>query len=672
MADTEQSGSDALFIFNKPQGCPWAFAASALVVLGVMVFVTIVLLVFEKTSPRPNSAHPFCCPEVLVDVLEGSDLKINPCKDIFGHACIARTADSSNDFQARPFDPINGSPKTTSAKAIASYYQSCLTASAVHVPPGTDAAKAILKLVPIASPMLSESLLELVLELSLRYGLPSVLDVQVQTKNAGSLHTILHVALPYLSMLFNSSAELVAIRDNIVGIFNVAFFWNVSQKDFEHFFRNFYECRPNDDHTNECSLTPQQTLTLSKGLNRCGANHTKKEARGSTQNKTISFASFLNISAVVTAMKWKQLLGKFVNLDSVYAVFGVPFDVLQCLLQEFLNTTHQPTTTMLALVSSSMHLTLRLLPPAESADSRKQFCELRSKELRPVWIQDSLQALPTHVQDTAIRATYLTLVSTVLRKMTNKMSPQDLHRLANVLGDMRLLLPSEVSPKNTPIPNFNTSFAEAYLKAQEYLSHTRTYHLRRLDVGLEFIRDVEGEDITIRGETLTVPLGIYNRLPLRNSWEPLVAMPTIGILLAGVIWNITFSSDWTSSTLDALEDYRGCLEESLRSPNRLFRSTRQLELSWLSLESCVQACRDNDWDKSVDNTESWNLTRGHVFYLIYVAYHHCKTVSERSYALVMEDVETLLAAVPDYLKTHSCDSTAYSRMASNCSLPVLG
>ncbi|KAH6927971.1 hypothetical protein HPB50_010066 [Hyalomma asiaticum] len=563
----------------------------ATVVLGGTVSIIILLCLFEPPI-RPITTPTFCCPHVLEEILLSTNLSVDPCHNAYEHTCSRRATSGTRYLESQASilssDPVRGFPATRAGRAIAAYYRACLGTWMTNASVGQISAEAVLKYTKITSPMAPESLLQLILELPLKYSLPSVIDARVKTVPGEESSTILVLRFPATSRLSSvfDSQELAEVKTDIVDTINDVLTSAVGVPDFDKFIQ---------DHSG--SQSREETSTV---------------------------LSLLSLTTRVTTKEWVEVLSRLVNYDTLVGISGVPIRILNTTLDKFLDPAGQPQTTAVALISSSMHLASRIRTRARYSQERNSFCELHAQELRPLWIQDKIGHLSTPAQDIGIRSTYLTLVGVVLRKVGNMMTVEELEKLASTLNNVRLLLPSEVARQDDVMPSFDFTFAQAYLEGREYMFRTSVYRTRTLGIGVDFIADVEKQTTTSRGRTLTVPLIIYRMLQLTNNTDPLVAMPTLGVPLARAIWEMIFSVKWNNSFSESFSTRRECLVQSVKEGTWLPSPMRPSELSWLSLDTCAEACRSDHWSDRLEGIGPWNLTRAQVFYMIYVTYHHCK------------------------------------------------
>ncbi|KAH9375706.1 hypothetical protein HPB48_020833 [Haemaphysalis longicornis] len=670
--------SDDLQPLTKPESNPSGLAIVATVVLTVTAAVIILLSLFEKPPLREVSSGNFCCPDVLDRITNAANTTVDPCEDSYRHGCSAPNppwSDIYNEATNLRANPVRGFPETTAGRVIAAFYRRCVVSESTRSSVGRHAAEAILKYASITSPMRPERLLELLLELSLTYGLPSILHLELVPSRADSFLSLLHVGLSSACRLRNmyTQRELLGLKNDVLTAVNQALSSAVTLQEVESFFErshscSFYEAIANTSQRDTKRSFPRIRVNRTKGISPTIANEV-----ASPLDELFILASPLDelfiLTTHITAAQWTQVLGKFLNTDSTSLVPGVPLPVLGTVLQEFLDPVKQPFTTVTALVTSSMQLASRLFLHTRDREGWVRFCELRSRELRPLWIRDKLGSIPAQSQDAAIRRTYQSLVNVVLRKVASFVTADDLGNVTNALVSVRLLLPTDLAPENDTMPTLGVNFAQAYLQGQKYLSRIRAYHIRTLGVGHSFLNDVRKHKIAIRGKTLTVPMRLYTLLKFGKDVDELVTMPTVGVLLATAIWNFVFSGNWSESARKSLLVYRSCLADSLRHV-RGFPPNLTHELSWLGLESCVEACRGDNWDHPVDNTQRWNLTRSQAFYMIYVTYNGCKSVASTTSALAFVDVNGLLKSFPDFVATFQCNDTSSSRPTPHCSAGI--
>ncbi|KAL1414730.1 hypothetical protein MTO96_000848 [Rhipicephalus appendiculatus] len=631
----EEESKDVEDVSTSEEFKTRSFAFCATVVLVGMVFIIILLCLFEPPI-RPIVTSTFCCPRVLEEILQAVNFSANPCQDAYEYTCSRHTTSATIFFDTQASilssDPLRRFPATRSGRTIGAYYRACLAGLMTNASVAQQSAEAVLKYTHVISPMAPERLLELILELPLKYSLPAVLDVRVKRAPGDDSATVLVVKMPTTSSfsIAFDSRELVEVKTDIINTINDALMSNVDVSDVDKFLQDL-NITQNRDETN-------------------------------------SVVSLLSLTTRITPRQWVDVLSRLLNYDTLIEITGVSLHILNTTLEKFLNPEGQPQTTAMALISSSLHLLSRLTTHARLSQDQNSFCELHAKQLRPLWIQEKIGYFSTRPQDIGIRSTYLTLVGVILQKVANMMTPEDLDKLTVHLHNVRLLLPSEVVQKDDEMPAFDFTFAQAYLEGREYMFRTSMYRTRTLGIGVDFIEDVEKQTTTSRGRTLTVPVIIYRMLQLKNDTDPIVAMPTVGVPLAGAIWEIIFSVKWNNSFSESFRSYRECLLQSIKERTWLPSSMRPSELSWLSLQSCAEACRSDHWSDRLEGIGPWNLTRAQVFYMIYVTYHHCKPAPDRVLPLAIFDADTLLLTLPDYLASHECNDTLPSNSASTCFL----
>ncbi|KAK8774941.1 hypothetical protein V5799_010526, partial [Amblyomma americanum] len=561
------------------------------------------------------------------DLYRAANLTIDPCRSFFDHTCYAlvNATDDRHERVNLTTDAVDGSSKTEAGAAIVAYYHACVLSPEDATYVARASADAIARASDIAknASVNSHGLLTLLVDLSITYGLPSIIEFSI---GAGSNHA------PYLnispSWLVQKSENLSSDvldglkKDALVAV-NEAVSYNVSIIDMNRFM-----------------------------------NETMKPMAEATEK--YEFDSVTKLAPNVTTEQWKELMSKF-NV-TVHDVFSVPKPALEDIFTGVFGPEKRQVAIVSALVEASLKLASRLILDTNNTDAKKLTCQIKAKQLRPLWILDSIQLLKSDTQDAAINRAYTIVADAVLQKVRSGMAADDFQKLSETIKKMRLLLPSNIVPGDLTIPNMTAVYAHAELVTRAYLLRARRHWTFTLAASEDLLEDFQKRYVVINDNVLTVPTSVYGLVSLTDNAEPMVLMSTVGIYLADSLWQFIFSSMWSTATNATLEAYRECIVE-----NSLALIEWHSRLLWLSVQTSMEAGKEVDWDSVVDTNVPLSVTRRQLFYMIFVHYSMCRS-PHRSYPTFRHDVDVLMSGFKNFSDSFHCNVTVSKTTGDVCSL----
>ncbi|KAK8774450.1 hypothetical protein V5799_011021 [Amblyomma americanum] len=595
-----------------------------------MLIIVLLVFLFGKMSPidgwADRGSSDFCCPHVLEKVYGDVNFRRDPCESVLEYACARRSRSAINERRfgdspnsAPASDSVSGKPTTNAAgRAIAAYYKACVASFSANESLGRLSARAVLDIATAAPFMPAVRLLGLVFELSLRYGLPSLLDIQLKSSES-ALATYLIISFPSVAKipLIKTSVAFQTVKVDALRTANEAMLSNLSLEDVDGFFVDSERAHAYEEEVN-------------------------------------TVEALMNIATGITAAQWKDTIEKFTPLTRVSNTAGVPLRVLKRRIAEWIKPgKSQPSSVAMTVVGAAIHLASRLTPGVDKSEHKPDtFCDAATKELRPLWVLNAVGASSPQPLNNAIRAVYWELLRRVLRTVGFSMTKRDRDQLAEKLVKMHMLFPSDVVPAGVPIPVLSQDFAHAYMAARAYMFEARRHRTCTLGVSRDFIGELDGVIVCTTSETLTIPSHIYASLVAINTTEEVLLMPTIGVRLADVIWKAVLSGNWSRKTLTRLRVYEDCVASKIKATASM---DAQLETShWLSLDTSVRASReDDDWHSLVDGSR--NVTLSQLFYAMYVQHHFCSGVPiGGSRNFVETALSALIGAYPDFASSFRC------------------
>ncbi|KAK8774180.1 hypothetical protein V5799_011287 [Amblyomma americanum] len=265
-------------------------------------------------------------------------------------------------------------------------------------------------------------------------------------------------------------------------------------------------------------------------------------------------------------------------------------------------------------------------------------------------------------QDVAYRRAYNITAGAVLRKSFGTNKTEGFHKVEKALREMRILLPSDIVPRDLLIPSMTSGYAHAELAIRAYMLRSQRHQTFALRLPEDSAKSFLKNHVTITGNVLVVPASVYTLISLSNVTDPLVLMATVGVYLADSVWQFVFAGNWSEASSARLRAYQSCIESNTRSliewPS---------ELLWLSVQTSFEASRDRDWDAWVDTSGAKNLTRGQIFYMTFVKYLLCEALHSR-YPTYGMDVDVFMSAFKDFYRSFRCSMTVSKTTGTVCSL----
>ncbi|KAH6927969.1 hypothetical protein HPB50_010064 [Hyalomma asiaticum] len=623
------SSSVQVFRSNSftPHRAPWVLLYGAISLAGTMFIIVLLVFLFGKMLPvtgrSEKSSSTFCCPNVLERVYGEVNFRRDPCENVLDYACtgpgrsVVNEGGVNQSSTAFLFgDFANVKPVTAAGKAIEAYYKKCLEHTNATESRGYMAARAVSDVAMAEASMPADSLLRLVFQLSLVYDLPSLLDIRVERAGFG-ISAYLSITFPSLSSvsLMQTPEVLQAIKVDALTTINKALSTDVPLRDADIFFSALG--RANGDQAETSTLEDLQRAVPS-----------------------------------ITAAQWKNITDRFVPSDKVSVIVGVPLHVLQRHIKQWTQHEVQPNSVTFALLGASIHLASRITVTGQKdEENTKAFCESAAKELRPFWVLNAIGHPRPQTLNKAIAGVYWHVLRRALRIVSFTMMKSDRDRLTRNLVKMRLLFPSDVAPAELPVPTLTQhDFSRAYLDARAYVFESRRHQASIVGVTRDLTSELEKATIFATADTLTIPSSVYASLVAMNTTEELLLMPTVGVRIANVIWQAVLTGNWSRGTRTLLRIYVDCIKNKVKA---ISSTHAALSISqWLSLETVVEATREDDWHANVD--DSRNLTFSQLFYAMYVQHHFCARLLSDNSATFVKKANALISSFPDFASSFKC------------------
>lgn len=628
MAEEPDARSRSTFRTLHSRSSSVVGCVAGVVVAGVAAVA--VLLYFVSGVHRSSSKRLFCCPQFLGRLASLGNLTMDACERFFEYACYSYLGDHGNTYAWVAnvgTHPMYGYPITEAGRAVSHFHKRCLqwvSHSTLH---GTNSTQAIVYQLNLDSDSAgATNIIRLMLELSLRYNLSSVLEFNVLQDDGASPFTVLNIAVPSFKRLSGSDTEgqFSKRRGDALEVIRKTLRVNISVGEVSDYFGRLEESRQNLG----------------------------------TENTTIDSLTKIT-EGRVNASEWKKFLSNYTIYDRISRVVSAPLSFLERLAADLLKPENRQRSMALILVAASTSLAERISPVGSSGHKSAAFCEARAWAMRPLWILDKIEYYPTQPQDTAIRAAYASIVGAVIQRLQNDMDSSDVEKINRTLSGVHLLLPSDVVPKDVGLPALgNSDFAQDYLSASEYASRLRRHLANKFDLSPEIIERVERHNVSFDEKTLTVPVAVYTMAPLENAADPLVTMSTVGIALAQAVWDMVLDGEWDNTIKVSIKAYRSCVKYGSNRLVPLFGTSL-----WLAIDTCVRIARGPGLVEPIDG--SWSLTRGQVFFTAYAQYHRCKPA--KAYSVFATEMKLFVATFPSFAESFRCVGSGYGETRNTCS-----
>ncbi|KAH6927968.1 hypothetical protein HPB50_010063 [Hyalomma asiaticum] len=618
--------------FDKPDSSSADGDFGTAVVFGVVATVIVMFFVYVKPSAQRVDATAFCCPDVLQQLFSAANFSVDPCYSIFSYTCYAFIASRDDAFELlnRAAGPLDGFPVTRAGKAVAAYYRACvLSAENDSVSLARSSADAVINVInpPRGSTLTPQALIQLIIELSLRFGLSSIVHLEVGALPDSTM--CLNISIPTLrnSAASKYSPSLETMMRSALEAVNEAFSLKVQIQEVQAFLNELQKLK--------ASPTERYAMNI-----------------------------LADVTSAITESQWKELLAKF-NVTSNTSIFSVPIPSLKGAFKNVIKPDKLQFTLVSTLVAASVKLASSVLLKANTSVARAQMCRLRAESLHSLFLLDRIENFMTPSQDAAIRGAYIIVVDALLRKAFSSMESDDFNKLRKTLGQMRVVLPSDLFPGDLAVPIMTSSYAHSELVSRAYVMQVQRHWTFVLGFSSDYARVFNENHVTITGNTILVPTLVYTIISLTKSAEPLVLMPTVGVYLADSLWQFVFRGNWSNSTDTALHSYLECIQKNSRSliewPS---------ELLWLSVQTSYEASIGAQWNAVVDAGAGRRVTRAEIFYMTLVRYVFCQAPHSK-YLTFGLDVDLFMSGFEDFYKSFRCKATVSKITGAVCSTHML-
>ncbi|KAK8785089.1 hypothetical protein V5799_008547 [Amblyomma americanum] len=623
-ADAEDNTSTS---FSKSVSGPSGVVYGVTLVFAILMAVNVLLFMFRDYPRHRFKTTDFCCPDVLQHLFSTVNSSIDPCNSIFSHTCYVTTSEDYFEPPSLHNDPVGSIPATEAGGALAAYYRACiLSLESSNASLGAASANALIDVAkpPRGTSLTPQSLAALFVELSLVYGLPSAIEFGVGALDDFTPYLKVSLASLPNHKATDASGPLEMIMVDALDVLNKAFVLQVSM---------------------------QEVHAFSASLAKSKADITEK----------YTFDVLNTMAPDVSASVWKQLLRNF-YIGENSTVYSSPIQLLKKKFAEFLKPERMQSTLVSTLVAASVKLSFEVLLEASTRSAKTQTCRRRSKVLLPLLVLDKIGTMSSAAQDAAIRYAYNIAAGAVLRKAFGGTGSEGFYKVEKALKEMRILLPSDIVPRDLLTPSMTSGYAHAELAIRAYMLRAQRHQTFALRLPEDSAKSFLKNHVTITGNVLVVPASVYTLISLSNVTDPLVLMATVGVYLADSVWQFVFAGNWSEASSARLRAYQSCIESNTRSliewPS---------ELLWLSVQTSFEASQYSNWDAWVDTSGAWNLTQGQIFYMTFVKYLLCESPHSRHPTYGM-DVDVFMSAFEDFYRSFRCSVTASMMTGTACSL----
>ncbi|KAH7938907.1 hypothetical protein HPB52_002195 [Rhipicephalus sanguineus] len=487
----------------------------------MIAFVVVALLGSAKAGRSSRDASSFCCVNEALMVLSVVNSSVSPCEDFYAHVCSSVDAGSMNHLSPAFRVATNrrllessalGSERTAAGRLLDSLNDRFLSDDTPFDKDVADFATAILDTGLADRRMNSSRMARFFAELSLRYGLPSVISFSVRkagTSLAIERNDDCFAGDGYQSILARGLQAL----DKALNV-------SVTVNQLEQMATNLTK-RPSANTTG----------TISHGLHEPPFTSLLESEWASIMNDLI-LPVFPNLTAVVMQKE-----------DRINELFSALID-----------QSSQHLAVVYAIMCTAMTTRDRIDEDAPGQMTDVPCQVLQVCELEDRIVTDTVRSVR---MDSQIQSVFSKTRADVIQRakghpIFESTSEQE---LSNEMSKLRLVLPQEIVVWDVPIPTVSKTFATNLLKARSYI-----YDVRRAKVAREIpsTNTLFFPSLFRHDDVIYFPTNLYvllNQGP--NATGPL-DIAAFGVKMAAQMWTFLLERAWPPRTRESINARLQC------------------------------------------------------------------------------------------------------------------
>ncbi|KAH6929010.1 hypothetical protein HPB50_022387 [Hyalomma asiaticum] len=621
-----------------------------------MTFLLLVIVssvVLLHSTPRKRYAALNVSQWAILTEFSGVvDTGVDPCGSFYRYACgrASRGSDSALSLSGmfQPWWIRVGSlywPSGTSAGTfLRDYFQACVDASMDVETRGAETARALVEIVKPRVNMAWSRYLLLLMEMNLKYSVQAVVafsvlgsgpwpDAVVPLTPKVRVEDPLAVLLVPVHRALDTKMRHVydRIRGDALNALNEALSTNVTSMDVDRLVEDL------DSASTEPPLGGVGDMDV--------------------------------LGMVVPAMqpsKWRLYLEGIIERPFSGNVYHAPVRALKRRFSILLDEERLPQVIVFTLLEGTTYLLIDMLlqRPTESVHHYFAVCQKLAFRFEAVAVLSAIQQRTRTAQhDFALGAVFQSVAAAVTSQVSRSFpSSTDAPRAVSRLRELRLLLPSEVVPLDTPLPTLGASYARNYLLAETFDLSLNRFKPAKEDLGASAVTALLASRPSVIGTHVILPVALYAALDLASHTDVVVPMSVVGVDLADALWSFVFRGSWGRETTSMLSEYYRC-----RDSHRGL-STLRFQHPVLSLGTALSTTRGASWnDKFTVGELSIETSRSEVFYTLFVMHHYCLSPRKTRAALAAE-VDYLTGTSVDFARAFGC---LLPENVTACTLPGL-
>ncbi|KAH7939463.1 hypothetical protein HPB52_012769 [Rhipicephalus sanguineus] len=546
------------------------FTAVAVTPFLFVVVLSIVLEIRSYFTSQPT--QQFCCPNELLTVLRGVNSSIDPCDDFYQYVC-SRIDAGEVQHVSPPFRVIQqlnllevanpGESGSAAGEMLATIKRGVWDAEQSGGEDIGDYVTAISKALRLAPEMDLLRMVRFMAELSLRYGLSTVVSFEVS--EAGDI-------------------LIIKINDGCIS--------QNRNTDMLHFALESFNNVVNATVDLQGLQVVEETVIA---LRRSKAPKILYQPINNSPFEDLKDGDW---NAIINDL----VLPVHPNANTVETHQN---DKVNALLDNFAYSPHQPATIAYVAVCSALS-TRDLIEEAALKPGAQSLSACQVMDICEIEQAYMAHLLSGHHMNEYVAALFTKMRDNVFQHANASLGKVYQEEVSRKLQGLRLVLPEEIVASDIPVPTVAGTFADTFIAARSYVFEVRKAKVAR---NIPNVDDLFLPAMVRNGDVAYVPTNLYAIVQQHVQRMVVLDVPVLGVDMAYQLWSFLLEQSWPSEISRSIETYKSCFKGS--------RSADYLKTAYtaLGVVSAVDAMMAVDWNVvgSVNGTET---TVGRLVYLM--------------------------------------------------------